>query len=128
MQHFLRARSFAPLKDDARALCFFINITFAWEREEQAPPLPCLCYLGRGVPWCSRFFIKSNFDLETAGDKPPPYKSVRTDSVIFSHAKYGVGRNKKYPTKEARLLFGYFLLCPTNLFVAKIMRGKVHYL
>ena len=39
MQHFLRARSFASLKDDARALCFFINVTFAWEREEQATAL-----------------------------------------------------------------------------------------
>ena len=60
--------------------------------------------------------LKSIFDLEML-------TSVLTGSVIFSRAEYGVGRNKKYPTKEACLLFGYFLLSPTNLFVAKITRG-----
>ena len=69
-------------------------------------------------------FYKCNFYLGAGGASHRPtslYDNVHI-SVIFSRMKYGVGRNKKYPTKEACLLFGYFLLSPTNLFVVKITR------
>ena len=85
---------------DSRIARFLLKVTFSLKRQQQATALQAC------VTMCV----------------------CAKGSVIFSRMKYGVGQNKKYPTKEARLLFGYFLLSPTNLFVAKITREIMHYL